>query len=475
MTTRFPFCRTRIVAAVGSLALALTAGQALGAGFALSEQNASGLGHAYAGGAAAAEDVSTIYFNPAGLVRLTTAQVVVAGNVICPSAKFNDSGSLPAFNQQLGGNGADAGSCAVVPAMYLGVPFTDKWSFGLGINAPFGLKTEYNNGWLGRFQNIKSKVETLNINPVLSWEPTKNLTVGAGASWQKVNAQLTKDFNYAAGFAQGVQGLVASGQLPPQFANTLAGSAAGLTSFVDATADDSAWGWNAGILWQASDQTRFGAAYRSSIKYTAHGTVSFNNPVAANLGPLPAALVPVGALIVNGLNAQLVNGNISVPIKLPETANVSIFHQFDNKWDLMADLQYTGWSSFQQLQISRDTGVVLSTVPENWRNTWRVSVGTNYRYDDKWIFRGGLAYDKSPVNNTDRNAAIPDNDRTWLAFGAQYKFNPNWAFDLAYAYIWVKDPSINQNGGSTAQNGLISGSYSSNVQILGVQLTYTFK
>jgi long-chain fatty acid transport protein len=475
MTTLFPFRHTRIAAAIGSLGLSLAAGQALGAGFALSEQNASGLGHAYAGGAAAAEDVSTIYFNPAGLVRLATAQVVVAGNLICPSAKFNDGGSLNAFGQPLGGNGGDAGSCAVVPAMYVGVPFTDKWSFGLGINAPFGLKTEYNNDWLGRFQNIKSKVETLNINPVLSWEPTKNLTVGAGASWQKVKAQLTKDFNYAAGFAQGVQGLVASGQLPPQFANTLIGSAAGLSSFVDANADDTAWGWNVGILWQASDQTRFGAAYRSTIKYTAHGTVSFNNPTAANLGPLPPALAPAGAGIVNGLNAQLANGNISVAIKLPDTANVSIFHQFDSKWDVMADLQYTGWSSFHQLQLVRDTGVVLSTIPENWRNTWRVSVGTNYRYDDKWTFRSGLAYDQSPVNNTDRNAAIPDNDRTWLAFGAQYKFDPNWAFDLAYAYIWVKDPSINQNGGSTAQNGLISGSYKNNVQILGAQVTYTFK
>jgi long-chain fatty acid transport protein len=118
---------------------------------------------------------------------------------------------------------------------------------------------------------------------------------------------------------------------------------------------------------------------------------------------------------------------------------------------------------------------VLSTVPENWRNTWRASVGANYRYDDNWIFRGGLAYDQSPVNNTDRTPAIPDNDRTWLAFGAQYKFNPNLALDLAYAYIWVKDPSINQNAGNTAAYGLISGSYSNNVQIVGVQLTYTFK
>src|SRR5438132_6657808 len=175
-----PFRRTRVAAAVGGALLAFGAGQIFGAGFALQEQNASGLGHAYAGGAAAAEDVSTIFYNPAGLVRLQTTQAVVAGNLICPSVKFHDSGSQPAFGQPLGGTGGDAGSCAFVPNLYLGVPFTNKWSFGIGVNVPYGLKTDYDSDWLGRFQAIKSKLDTVNINPVISWEPTKNLTPGGG-------------------------------------------------------------------------------------------------------------------------------------------------------------------------------------------------------------------------------------------------------------------------------------------------------
>src|SRR5207244_7529715 len=142
MTTT-SFRRTPTAMALTAALMALSAGGAYGAAFALQEQNASGLGHAYAGGAAAAEDVSTIFFNPAGLVRLATTQVVVAANVICPSARFRDSGSQPARFQSLGGTGGDAGSCAGVPNLYVGVPFTDKWSFGLGLNVPFGLKTEY--------------------------------------------------------------------------------------------------------------------------------------------------------------------------------------------------------------------------------------------------------------------------------------------------------------------------------------------
>src|SRR2546425_2223599 len=179
------FRRTRLAAAVGAALLSLSAGSAFGSAFALQEQNASGLGHAYAGGAAAAEDVSTIFYNPAGLVRLQTMQLVVAGNVICPSTKFHDGGSQPAFGQPLGGTGGDAGSCAGVPNLYFGVPFTDKWSFGIGVNVPFGLKTEYDSDWLGRFQAVESKVETYNINPVISWEPTKALTGGAGVSFQR--------------------------------------------------------------------------------------------------------------------------------------------------------------------------------------------------------------------------------------------------------------------------------------------------
>src|SRR5258708_12212951 len=144
--------RTRPAGAGGAALLSLSGGSAFGCAFALQEQNASGLGHAYAGGAAAAEDVSTIFFNPAGLVRLQTMQAVVAGNVICPSAKFHDSGSQAAALQPLGGTGGDAGSCAVVPNLYLGIPFTHKLSFGLGGNVPFGLKTEYDSDWLRRLQ-----------------------------------------------------------------------------------------------------------------------------------------------------------------------------------------------------------------------------------------------------------------------------------------------------------------------------------
>ena len=189
----------------------------------------------------------------------------------------------------------------------------------------------------------------------------------------------------------------------------LIGSAFGLESDAKVTGNDSGWGWNVGVLWQANEQTRIGAAYRSKIKYDVSGQVNFTNPTASSLGPLPASLAPVGAAIVGGINASplLGNGDVTLAVEMPDTANVSVFHQFNNKWDLMADIQYTGWSSIQELKIVRSTGVVLSNTPENFRDTWRASVGANYRYSDKWIFRGGLAYDQSPV----RDAQLGDRPR----------------------------------------------------------------
>jgi long-chain fatty acid transport protein len=149
MTTPYP--RTRIAIAVAGLVLTLGAGQAFGSAFALQENSGSGLGNAYAGGAASAEDASTVWFNPAGMSRIGTNQVVMAINGIGPSAKFSNGASVAAANQPLGDNGGDAGSWAAVPNLYLVLPINKQWAFGIGVNAPFGLVTEYDDSFIGRF------------------------------------------------------------------------------------------------------------------------------------------------------------------------------------------------------------------------------------------------------------------------------------------------------------------------------------
>ena len=163
---------------------------------------------------------------------------------------------------------------------------------------------------------------------------------------------------------------------------------------------------------------------------------------AASLGGPPDSLILGTRLRVPAPYAALANGNVTLQLKVPETANISIFSTLNDRWDVMADLQYTGWSSIQQLQIVRSTGVVLNTLPENFRNTWRGSFGVNYRWDDKWMLRGGIAYDQSPVNNTDRSPRLPDNNRTWIAFGMQYKVSKAGVIDWGYAHEFIKDARV---------------------------------
>lgn len=465
------FSRTRIAAAVAGIGCAMAWSQAPGAGFALQEQSGSGLGNAFAGGAAAAEDASTIFTNPAGMSRLPGVQGVVAGSVVCLSTKFSDGGSQPAAFQTLGGDGGEAGTCALVPALYVAVPINRQWSFGLGVNAPFWLKTEYDSDWIGRFQAIKSEVKTINVNPAVSFKLSDSVALAAGINWQRITATLTSHVNYAGAFAQGVGQVVAAGQIPAAVAPTLIGAAAGLESEANVDGNDSAWGWNIGALFDIDKQTRIGFQYRSKIKYDVGGSVNFTNPA---LGALPPTLAPVGAAVAAGVNAVLASGDVSLALEVPDQANVSVFRQINNQWDVMADVQFTGWSSVQALTIVRSTGALLSSTPENFRDTWRGSIGANYHYSPQWMFRAGLAYDQSPVRDAQRTPRLPDNDRTWLSIGAQYHFSPQFVVDAGYTYIIIKDPNINQNEGSRTANALISGSYRNNVNIGAVQLTYTF-
>jgi long-chain fatty acid transport protein len=454
-----------------ALAFGTAAGHALGAGFALQENSGSAIGNAFAGGAAAAEDASTVWSNPAGMSRIASPQLAAAVHFITPSFKFHDEGSQPAMFQPLGGNGGDAGSLNVVPNLYVVAPINRSVSVGVGVNAPFGLVTEYDDDWLGRFQAIKSDIKTINVNPSVSWRVNDTFAVGLGVNWQRVDAELTSRVNYSAALVQAA-GVAAAHQLiPGALVPQIAQLTPGLSSKAKVEGDDNAWGWNIGFLWDVTPQTRIGAQYRSSIDYDVTGNVSFDHPA---LPTLPAPIAPVVNLLAGNVNTALANGGIRASVKLPDIANVSVFHRLNDRVDLMADLQYTRWSVFKELTFVRSSGQLLSTTPENFDDVWRVSVGATYHWNDAWSFRGGLAFDQSPVNTQDRTPRLPDADRVWIAIGAQYKFNRNLALDAGYVYIPVKSPDIAQNEGSTAASGLIKGHYDANVNIFSAQITYSF-
>ncbi|MEO8484981.1 MAG: outer membrane protein transport protein [Betaproteobacteria bacterium] len=460
----------RLAAAVATLC-ALGAGHAQGAAFALQENSGSGLGNAFAGGAAVADDASSMWSNPATLSKRTTMEAAAAIHLITPSIKFKDDGSLPAFGQSLGGNGGDAGSTNIVPNMYIAVPINRQWVFGLGVNAPFGLVTEYDGDWLGRYQGVKSDVKTVNVNPAISFRPNENFAIGVGLNWQRIDAEFTSRVNYSGAIATAAQAAAAGGQIPAVAVPGIIAATSGLDSSATIDGDDSAWGWNVGLIYDYAPNSRIGVSYRSEMKYKISGNANFDNPTPT----VPPALAPVVGLLTGAINSTaLYNSGITSDIKLPQIFNVSVFHRLNDRWDVMADAQWTGWSSIKELKFVRTNGVVLQNTPENFDDAWRVSVGANYRYNDRWMFRGGFAWDQTPVNEADRSPRLPDEDRVWISFGAQYKHSNNLKFDGGFTYIQASDAGINQNAGSVAANGLIKGHYDANVTIFSVQGTYTF-
>ena len=463
--------RPRRIAAAVAAACALGAGQAYGAAFALQENSGSGLGNAFAGGAAATEDVSSMWSNAATLSKRGTMEGALALHIVTPSIEFRNGASQPAFGQPLGGTGGDAGGPNFIPNMYFAMPINRQWTFGVGVNAPFGLVTEYDGDWLGRYQGVKSEIKTINVNPAISFKPTDNIAIGVGVNWQKIDAEFTNKVNYSGAIATAAQAAAAAGQIPAAAVPGVIAATAGQDSSAKVEGDDDAWGWNIGILVDLAPTTRVGASYRSEIEYEISGNASFDNPVIA----VPPTIEPIVGALTGAINSTvLYNTGIRSDVTLPAILNLSIFHQLNDRWDLMADAQWTGWSSIKELKFVRSDGTVLSNTPENFDDAWRLSVGANYRHNDKWMFRGGIAWDQSPVNTTDRTPRLPDEDRWWFSVGTQYKHSRNLKFDAGFTYINSKDASISQNAGSTAANGLIDGKYDASVTIFSVQGTYTF-
>ncbi len=430
--------RSTVSIAVG-LALGALGNGASAAGFALMEQNASGIGNAFAGAAASAEDAGTIYFNPAGMTRVRGRQVVGALSLVAPSAKFSNSGAstVPPLQSPGGGNGGDAGGVAAVPAGYLSWELQpDKLWLGISLNSPFGLSTEWDSGWQGRFHGIESSVEALTINPSIAWKVNDQLSLGGGVSLQRMSATFTNATPYSL--------LAASLSIP--------GVGAGREGVAKVEGDSTAWGWNVGAMFQASPSTRIGASYRSEIKHDIEGDVTFADR-PAQLG----AVVP--------------DGPAQAKVKLPATFSLAIAHDVNARWQVLADYTWTGWDSIQQLAITRPTGQPISSVNLAFKDSWRVGLGANYRVDEQWTLRFGTAYDTTPVQDAYRTPRLPDSDKIWASIGAQWRASPNLAIDTGFAYIWIDDGPSNL---TSASAGNLVGEYKSYTWVLGAQVRYNF-
>lgn len=454
-----------VVVASASFVAPLTA---KASGFALLEQSASRLGTAFAGTAAMGDDATAIFFNAAGLTQLEGMQAIVVASGIEITSEFRDRGSLPALGQPLGNTGGDAGEWNFVPAAYFATPIGERLALGLGVTVPFGLKLEYQDGWIGRFQSLNNEIETVNVNPTLAWRVTDRISVGIGANYQRIDAELTNAVNYSAVIVQGVSRLVALGQLPGPVGAQVINTNPGLEGHARVRGDDEAWGYNIGLLFDLTDSTQLGLSYRSKMDYSVRGTITFTAPAVTN--PVAAGIVSAASVV----DGPLSTGPASVDLELPDMALLSLRQRIGERFELLADVGWTGWSSIQELRVVRPSGVTASVTPEKWDDAWRYAVGGTYKMSDPLTFRAGLAFDQTPVPDETRTPRLPDPDRTWAAIGLRWEPAPSFVLDFGYAHLFSDTVPLHQDAGNAQLSGLLDGRQESNVNIVSTQLTYRF-
>lgn len=428
----------RLIPALVALAFS---GSAAAAGFQLLEQNASGIGNSYAGSAAVAENASTIYYNPAGMTQLKGLQVSGGLTAINTSYKFTDQGSSVGVLQN-SGNGGDGGGWGYLPNAYISWQATKDLYLGLGIGAPFGLKTEFNNPWQGGAQSLMFEIKTININPSVAWRANEFVSIGAGINYQKLTAEYKRQVGVPL--------------------NALATTTATLNL------DDDAWGWNVGALFTFSPATKVGISYRSAVKYDLTGDFKFDGTTAQSAG------APVFGATTNR--------SAKATLKLPDTWIFSATHTLNDRVELLGDISWTGWSSIPKVDVynSQTTGAgaisgnIAQTLDTDFRDTWRVALGTNYRYTDALKLKLGVAYDQTPVKGAStRLVSLPDNNRIWLSVGAQWKPSKDTALDFGLAHLFVKNSKIDNNQ-STQNRGRVTGTFSDSAWIFGLQYSMAF-
>ncbi|MEG1832767.1 MAG: OmpP1/FadL family transporter [Burkholderiaceae bacterium] len=379
------------------------------AGFQLSEQSVVGMGRAQAGAGIVGDDLSAAFYNPAGMTLLQGTQVQAGGSLVVLDVPFKN-----AAGQEVE-NGRD--KPAVVPNGFIVHRLNDRTVLGLGLTAPFGMGVNYSDGWIGRDRGISANIMTVDINPSVGYQLTDKLSVGVGASLQYTSAQLKKGANP---------------KLPVG------------TGEIDA--DSWAMGYNLGMMYSFTKDTRIGLSYRSKVDHDANGDFTISG--------LPNKNIP-------GLgNPSALNGvyDGSASVTTPDSLLLSGFTRLNDQWALSGAVRYSNWKTFDALVIQGSpTGE--SVINNQWKASWMYSAGADYTLNQRATLRAGLAYETSPVPSAElKNPILPDTDRVWLSFGGSFKLNDKTTLDVAYTHLrGVGDKDITGLGEFKSLNAWIAG------------------
>ncbi|HBS62966.1 MULTISPECIES: outer membrane protein transport protein [Stenotrophomonas] len=439
----------RVTALAVGIAGALAAGHVNAAAFQLKENSAKGLGRSFAGSGSAAGDASIMAVNPAGMRQLEGMQVQGDLSAISFSAKFHGTGRKPTGQAQTGGDGGDAGMIAPVPAAYFHMPIGEKAHFGVSLTAPFGFKTEYDNGWVGRYSGLKTDLKAIDLGFAASYDVNPYVSFGASVFVEHLTIELSNNIDFGTALAQ---------SRVPGFTP---GSADGKLTV---EGDNNAVGWTVGGLFSPDENTHIGISYRSKVEHKITG------------GDATFVVPPNVATVLNAVQpGRFVSTSGKATVTLPASATLSVTHNVNDKWTVMGDVTRTAWSTaFDQVTIDYASAQPDSVLEFGYRDTTFVSLGTDYKLSDTVTLRGGIALDQTPTTNAHRDVRVPDTSRKWLSLGVGWTPSENVEYNFGYLHLFTKDPDVIIAGTTNNQGNSLTGKYKVRGDVLAASVNYKF-
>ncbi|MCP1676069.1 long-chain fatty acid transport protein [Natronocella acetinitrilica] len=481
--------------------LAAFASTAGAAGFQVNTHGIKALGQAYAGSAAAAEDASTIAYNPAGLILLDGTSFSGGGHLLLTRNRYNlearrtliagDDGMVP------GSGRGRAEENSVVPHAYLSHRLSDNAAVGIGLYVPFGNASSYPGDFVGRYHAQSSNITTINLNPAVAFRVNDQLSLGFGAIVQFIDADIGNEVdlghNLANNIIQQQEGLSADER------DAIIGA---LSHNFDVeneiTGDNVTFGLNLGLMWEPVEGTQVGLSYHSKVQHVIDGRA--RRPQTGSEAfrqRLESTLADLGIPDPGGIADQALGplgaggGNIRSVIELPEVISLGISQDINSQWTIMGGATFTRWSRIDELRFEFPDGSNAGgesfqegapdlrrrdlVQPLRFTDAWRYGIGARYRHDDNWTFRAGIAYDETPVRNArQRTARLPDNDRLLFSGGLSYTFDTHHSIDLAYMFVRVRSADIENRENPARTRHVLEGESRTRAHLFGVQYNYQF-
>jgi len=390
-------------------------------GFQLNEHGARPLamGNAFT---AVANDASSIYWNGAGLTQLNGTSFLIGTTMITPGSSFEPLGSNIKYETE--------DQYFFPTHAFIAHKINKDFAAGIGFTSPFGLGTKWDDNWAGRYLALETTLKIFEISPVVAYSITDELSVSAGFVYSWANVTIT--------------------QKTPKPAVLGGGDA-----FVSLKGDEnSAFGYNFGVMYKPNSDLSIGASFHSQVKYSFDGTATTESVPA-----VAAALFP--------------HGNLNAEVKTPFNLAAGVAYNVTPDLLLAFDVQVVGWSSYDTLKVNfEDAAVSDIASPRLYDDSFILRLGGDYKATDDLNVLAGIYYDKNPVDKDMISPSLPEGNRLGFSAGLTYKLTSALNIAAAYLYIYTFETEV-KNSKQLIGTTPFNGTYNITAQAASISLSYS--